>query len=82
MARLRGTAFLNLKLAAGIGCGEAQPDLATPAGERAARAGGYLEALRHLESLSRASIRDNKLDETEFALAGAGEPELSETLTP
>ncbi len=78
--RLRATAFLNFKLASGIPCGAVEPNAAISAGERAARAGGYWDCLAHLESLSRASIRDNKLDES--TLAGAGEPESSEIYAP
>lgn len=81
IARLRGTAFLNFKVAGGIECGMVTPDPKVSAGERVSRAAGYFECLQHIESLSRSSIRDNKTDQT-MTLAGEGEPELSESFTP
>lgn len=65
-ARLEATSFLNFT----------QMDGSPGAAQRAL---GYRDAITHLRSLSRVSLRDN---EDKEPLAGQGEPELSERLTP
>jgi hypothetical protein len=71
VARLEATSYLNFTAMG--------PDGAEIRADQAARAVGYHDCIRHIESLSRVSLRDN---EEKNALAGEGEPELSERLTP